>query len=100
MAPRRVRTTFDKIRASETVLRYPERDLPLTWIDCPEAAPSFQKAVWCSVTMTTYNPISANLKATKPAPGGEAKGNCVAAKRGGKQPEAKEQSQILMNSIT
>ena len=49
--------------------------------------------------MTTYNPISANLKATKPDPGGEAEGNCVVASRGGKQPEAKKQSQTQVNSI-
>ncbi len=51
------------------------------------------------VTMTTYNPISANLIATKPGTGGEAKGNCVAVRLGGKQPGAKEQSQTQVNSI-
>jgi len=49
--------------------------------------------------MTIYNPISANLKATKPVNGGEADGNCVVARRGGKQPKAKEQSQTQVNSI-
>jgi len=52
-----------------------------------------------SVIMTTYNPISANLKATKPDTGGEAEGNCVVARLGGKQPEAKKQSQTQVNSI-
>ena len=52
-----------------------------------------------SVIMTRYNPISVNLKATKSETGGEAEGNCVAAKRGGKQPKAKEQSQPQVNSI-
>ena len=51
------------------------------------------------VIMTTYNPISENLIATEPGTGGEAKGNCVAVRRGGKQPGAKEQSQIQVNSI-
>ncbi len=51
------------------------------------------------VIMTTYNPISENLIATEPGNGGEAKGNCVVAKRGGKQPGAKEQSQTQVNSI-
>ena len=49
--------------------------------------------------MTTYNPISANLIATEPGNGGEAEGNCVAVRRGGKQPDAKEQSQTYVNSI-
>ena len=52
-----------------------------------------------SVTMTTYNPISENLIATEPGNGGEAKCNCVAARLGGKQPGAKEQSQTKVNSI-
>ena len=51
------------------------------------------------VIMTTYNPISENLIATEPGNGGEAKGNCVAVRRGGKQPGAKEQSQTVVNSI-
>ena len=49
--------------------------------------------------MTIYNPISENLIATEPGNGGEAKGNCVAARLGGKQPGAKEQSQTQVNSI-
>jgi hypothetical protein len=49
--------------------------------------------------MTIYNPISANLKATKPDNGGEAEGNCVVVRRGGEQPKAKKQSQIQVNSI-
>ena len=52
-----------------------------------------------SVIMTTYNPISENLIATEPGNGGEAKGNCVVVRRGGKQPKAKEQSQMQVNSI-
>jgi hypothetical protein len=52
-----------------------------------------------SVIMTIYNPISENLIATEPGNGGEAKGNCVAARLGGKQPGAKEQSQTKVNSI-
>jgi len=51
------------------------------------------------VTMTTYDPISESLNSTEPVTGGEAKGNCVVVRRGGKQPEAKEQSQIPVNSI-
>ena len=51
------------------------------------------------VIMTTYNPISENLIATEPGNGGEAKGNCVAVRLGGKQPGAKEQSQRQVNSI-
>jgi len=51
------------------------------------------------VIMTIDNPISANLNATEPVTGGEAEGNCVAVRRGGKQPEAKEQSQMQVNSI-
>jgi hypothetical protein len=49
--------------------------------------------------MIIYNPVSANLNATEPVTGGEAEGNCVVARRGGKQPEAKEQSQTDVNSI-
>ena len=49
--------------------------------------------------MTTYNPVSENLTATEPGSGGEAEGNCVAARRGGEQPDAKEQSQMQVNSI-
>ena len=49
--------------------------------------------------MTIYNPISANLIATEPGNGGEAKGNCVAARLGGEQPGAKEQSQTQVYSI-
>ena len=51
------------------------------------------------VIMTIYNPISENLIATEPGNGGEAKGNCVVVRRGGKQPVAKEQSQTYVNSI-
>jgi hypothetical protein len=51
------------------------------------------------VIMNTYNPVSENLNAIEPGSGGEAKGNCVAARRGGKQPAAKEQSQTDVNSI-
>ena len=51
------------------------------------------------VIMTTYNPISENLIATEPGTGGEANGNCVAARLGGKQPRAMEQSQTKVNSI-
>ena len=49
--------------------------------------------------MTIYIPVSENLTATEAGSGGEAKGNCVAARRGGKQPDAKEQSQTQVNSI-
>jgi hypothetical protein len=49
--------------------------------------------------MNIYNPVSANLNATEPVTGGEAEGNCVAVRRGGKQPDAKEQSQTDVNSI-
>jgi hypothetical protein len=49
--------------------------------------------------MTIYNPISVNLKATKPDNGGEAEGNCVVVRQGGEQPKAKKQSQMQMNSI-
>ncbi len=49
--------------------------------------------------MTTYSPVCVNQTATKPDTGGEAEGNCVAVRRGGKQPNAKEQSQIQVNSI-
>ena len=52
-----------------------------------------------SVIMTIYNPISVNLKATKPDNGGEAEGNCVVVRGGGEQPKAKKQSQIQVNSI-
>jgi hypothetical protein len=52
-----------------------------------------------SVIMTIYNPFSANLNATKPEHGGEAERNCVVVRRGGKQLDAKKQSQISMNSI-
>jgi hypothetical protein len=52
-----------------------------------------------SVIMTTYHPVSENLNATEPRNGGEAEGNCVTARWGGEQPEAKEQSQITVNSI-
>ena len=51
------------------------------------------------VTMTIYNPVSENLIATEPGNGGEANGNCVAARLGGKQPQAMEQSQTQVNSI-
>lgn len=51
------------------------------------------------VIMNAYNPVSENLNSTKPSNGGEAEGNCVVVRRGGKQPDAKEQSQIVMNSI-
>ena len=57
------------------------------------------KSVRARVIMTIYNPISENLIATEPGNGGEAKGNCVAARLGGKQPGAKEQSQTKVNSI-
>ena len=68
------------------------------------AGESFRTFVRCEdaparVTMTTYNPISATLIATEPGTGGEANGNCVAARLGGKQPGAKEQSQTQVNSI-
>ena len=49
--------------------------------------------------MNTYNPVSENLNSTEPGTGGEVEGNCVAVRRGGKQPETKEQSQIQVNSI-
>ena len=52
-----------------------------------------------SVTMTTYIPISENLIATEPGNGGEANGNCVSVRAGGKQPQAMEQSQTYVNSI-
>ena len=51
------------------------------------------------VIMTTYDPVSEKLTATEPGSGGEADGNCVAVRWGGKQPEAKEQSQTKVNSI-
>ena len=47
----------------------------------------------------TVNAISENLSSIKPVAGGEAEGNCVVVRRGGKQPNAKEQSQIQVNSI-
>lgn len=49
--------------------------------------------------MNPYHPVSENLTATEPEPGGEAEGNCVAARQGGKQPEAKGQSQTKVNWI-
>lgn len=49
--------------------------------------------------MTTYYPFSANLNAAEPGSGGEAEGNCVAARWGGKQPDARKQSQTQVNSI-
>ena len=49
--------------------------------------------------MKTYHPVSENLNASEPVNGGEAEGNCVAVRRGGEKPEAKEQSQITVNSI-
>ena len=49
--------------------------------------------------MKTYHPVSENLNASEPVNGGEAEGNCVAVRRGGEKPEAKEQSQIPVNSI-
>ena len=52
-----------------------------------------------SVIMTIYNPVSENLNATEPENGGKAEGNCVSVRRGGKQPKAKEQSQMQVNSI-
>jgi hypothetical protein len=51
------------------------------------------------VIMKTYKPVSESLNATEPDNGGEAEGNCVAARRGGEQPDAKEQSQTKVNSI-
>ena len=51
------------------------------------------------VIMNTYHPVSENLNAPEPGNGGESEGNCVATKRGGKQPDAKEQSQTPVNSI-
>jgi len=51
------------------------------------------------VIMTTCNPVSENLNSTEPGNGGEVEGNCVAVRRGGKQPETKKQSQIQVNSI-
>ena len=85
--------------------------LPLTQgkISCFSKGGRVSKPASCSgladrnvhsrVTMTTYNPISENLIATEPENGGEAKGNCVVVRRGGKQPRTKEQSQIQVNSI-
>ncbi len=49
--------------------------------------------------MKTYHPVSENLNASEPVNGGEAEGNCVAVRRGGEKPEAKEQSQTQVNSI-
>ena len=49
--------------------------------------------------MKTYPPVSENLNISEPVNGDEAEGNCVAARRGGEKPEAKEQSQIPVNSI-
>lgn len=49
--------------------------------------------------MNIYRPVSESLNATEPVNGGGAKGNCVAVRRGGKQPAAKGQSQIPVNSI-
>jgi hypothetical protein len=49
--------------------------------------------------MNIDKPVSENLNAAEPDTGGEAKGNCVAVRRGGKQPAAKEQSQTKVNSI-
>jgi len=49
--------------------------------------------------MTIDKPVSASLTATEPVTGGEAEGNCVAVRRGGEQPDAKEQSQTEVNSI-
>ena len=49
--------------------------------------------------MTIYNPVSESLNFFEPVNGGEAEGNCVVARRGGKQPKANERSQIPVNSI-
>jgi RNA-directed DNA polymerase len=54
---------------------------------------------WPRVIMKAYHPVSESLNATGPESGGEAEGNCVAARRGGEQPDAKEQSQTKVNSI-
>ena len=51
------------------------------------------------MTMTIDNPVSENLNFTEPVTGDEAEGNCVVVRRGGKQPEANEQSQTDVNSI-
>ena len=51
------------------------------------------------VIMNAYNPVRENLNSTKPSNGGEAEGNCVVVRRGGKQPDAKEQSQIDRKSV-
>lgn len=63
------------------------------------AAPARDKNVPARVIMKTYHPFSESLKASEPVNGGEAEGNCFVARRGGKQPEAKEQSQRPLNSI-
>jgi hypothetical protein len=52
-----------------------------------------------SVIMNPYHPVSESLNATEPVNGGEAEGNCVAVRRGGEQPDAKEQSQTKVNSM-
>ena len=52
-----------------------------------------------SVTMTIYSPVSENLNFFEPVTGDEAEGNCVAVRRGGKQPKAKDRSQTDVNSI-
>src|SRR5690606_19781027 len=49
--------------------------------------------------MNPYHPVSENLNATEPETGGEAEGNCVVTRRGGEQPDAKEQSQTKVNWI-
>jgi RNA-directed DNA polymerase len=49
--------------------------------------------------MNLYHPVSESLNTTEPVNGGEAEGNCVAVRRGGEQPDAKEQSQTKVNSI-
>jgi len=77
---------------------------PVPWHDVggnpgfPVVKASTQDAC-ASVIMTIYHPVSVNLNATEPVPGGEAEGNCVAVRRGGKQPDAKERSQTEVNSI-
>ncbi len=65
----------------------------------PDADAASKLGLGVRVTMTIYNPISENLIATEPGNGGEANGNCVVVRRGGKQPGAKEQSQTYVNSI-
>ena len=49
--------------------------------------------------VTTYNSVSENLNATEPSSGGEAEGNCVAARLCGEQPDARKQFQTYVNSI-